>query len=193
MIRQRSQAKELPELRALREAQKAELDAQMAKLGEERKKLEDELEKEIIKWGAGRVITSGTVVTGEDTAFLREAKVGDFLVTVQDGQEHERRIKMVLSDQSVGVESPFPTDCAIGVRYKLKTWRKTETETATQREGVGELYKRRMEAVAAEQSKRETKRVEKLKLGRVKIEKAITRTEEAVEQRRKQKHDRHAY
>lgn len=56
------------------------------------------------------------------------------------------------------------------------------------------MFKKRVaKEEKAKDLKRDQKMREKLILGRVKIEKVVTKTEEEVEKRRKAKHDRHAY
>ncbi len=56
--------RDAPVLRAIEEAQLEELVSHKEKLKEETKKLEEEMDKEVTIWGTGRVVTSGTVVTG---------------------------------------------------------------------------------------------------------------------------------
>ena len=63
--------------------------------------------------GAGRVLTSGTVVTGVDGArFMSELKRGDALLVRHPTSmvTETRFVTMVLSDASLGINEPFTTD-----------------------------------------------------------------------------------
>lgn len=70
-------------------------------------------------------MTSGTVIRGTDTRFLKEVRIGDYLIVeTKEGVEEQKCVKMVLSDESVGIEEPFSRDFSLEVRYKIKTWKK---------------------------------------------------------------------
>jgi hypothetical protein len=57
--------------------------------------------------GSGKIITSGTVVTGLGTKFEQELAVGDAMIVVLDGKQEMRVVKMRLSDISCGISSAF--------------------------------------------------------------------------------------
>lgn len=62
--------------------------------------------------GAGRLLTSGTTVYGKGTRFFKDAAVGDALMLRHPTSMalETRVIKMILSDESLGLSSGFSSD-----------------------------------------------------------------------------------
>lgn len=61
----------------------------------------------IMKKGTGKITSSGTVVTGQGTKFVKEVNNGDALLCQVNGREELRVITMRLSDQSLNLSSGF--------------------------------------------------------------------------------------
>ncbi|KAF0711257.1 hypothetical protein AaE_012245, partial [Aphanomyces astaci] len=63
--------------------------------------------------GTGRILTSGTTVMGKmGTKFYHELSIGDALIIMHPTsmKEETRIVKMVLSDVSISISSPFSSD-----------------------------------------------------------------------------------
>ncbi|CAJ1920654.1 unnamed protein product [Cylindrotheca closterium] len=60
-----------------------------------------------VKKGTGKITTSGTVVTGYDTRFMKEVSNGDAIMCNVKGQDELRVITIRLSDQSLNLSSAF--------------------------------------------------------------------------------------
>ncbi|KAL3935190.1 MAG: hypothetical protein SGBAC_009246 [Bacillariaceae sp.] len=60
-----------------------------------------------MKKGTGEITTSGTVVTGHETRFIKEVSTGDAILCNVNGQDELRVITMRLSDQSLNLSSAF--------------------------------------------------------------------------------------
>lgn len=60
-----------------------------------------------VKKGSGKITTSGTVVTGYDTKFVKEVSNGDAILCSVNGCDELRVITMRLSDQSLNLSSAF--------------------------------------------------------------------------------------
>ncbi|ETW04836.1 hypothetical protein H310_03960 [Aphanomyces invadans] len=75
---------------------------------------DDEDDFQLIKLqGTGRILTSGTTVMGKmGTKFFHELSIGDALIINHPTslKEETRIVKMVLSDVSVSISSPFSSD-----------------------------------------------------------------------------------
>jgi hypothetical protein len=67
-----------------------------------------------VRNGAGRITTSGTVVTGFDTKFEKELDVGDAILC----QEELRIVTMRLSNISLNLSSPFSIDVKIPTTFQ---------------------------------------------------------------------------
>lgn len=63
--------------------------------------------------GTGRITTSGTVVTGHDSLFMKEINVGDAILVNQE----MRVVTMRLSDISINLSSPFSQNYATPVVF----------------------------------------------------------------------------
>jgi hypothetical protein len=61
----------------------------------------------IMKKGTGKMSSSGTVVTGHGTKFMKEVNSGDALMCMVNGREELRVITMRLSNESLNVSSAF--------------------------------------------------------------------------------------
>jgi hypothetical protein len=77
--------------------------------------------------GTGRIITSGTVVTGIDTIFNREINVGDAILV----EEEMRVVTMRLSDTSCNLSSSFSTSHANPVPFRYISKPRTKTSVAS--------------------------------------------------------------
>jgi hypothetical protein len=72
-----------------------------------------------IKKGSGTITTSGTVVTGHQTRFTKEIRVGDALIVEVDGGQPEMRVAtMRLSDLSLNLSSAFSQNLATPVPFQ---------------------------------------------------------------------------
>lgn len=60
-----------------------------------------------VKKGTGKITTSGTVVTGHDTRFIKEISNGDAIMCNVNGRDELRVVTMRLSDQSLNLSSAF--------------------------------------------------------------------------------------
>lgn len=69
-----------------------------------------------IEPGLGKLITSGRTVHGFESDFPRQLEIGDHIIlmeTADDGsykEKERRRVNMVLSAKSCGLEEPFTDD-----------------------------------------------------------------------------------
>ena len=71
--------------------------------------------------GSGRISTSGTTVHGHDgTLFMRELSVGDAIIVKHPATlcDETRIVKMVLSDLSISISSPFSTDLCSTCKFR---------------------------------------------------------------------------
>jgi hypothetical protein len=69
--------------------------------------------------GSGKIITSGTVVTGLGTKFEQELAVGDAMIVVLDGKQEMRVVKMRLSDISCGISSAFSSSLVTPTTFQI--------------------------------------------------------------------------
>eukprot|EP00347_Sterkiella_histriomuscorum_P023174 403335669 len=113
--------------KALKFKRKAEMTSEELKeqLEKEQKKLEEQKRKEQsalnyrdeyieqpVQKGAGKLITSGKAVHGTDTSFQQDLDIGDFIIIEhpQTQAQERRKVNMVLSNRSCGIEEPFSED-----------------------------------------------------------------------------------
>ena len=68
--------------------------------------------------GQGTITTSSTVVTGHGTSFKSQLNVGDALLAQTSKGEEMRVIKMVLSQISISISSPFSSDLKNPTQFK---------------------------------------------------------------------------
>lgn len=71
-----------------------------------------------IKNGVGTITTSGTVVTGHETRFMKEIRTGDALIVEVDDQPEMRVVTMRLSDISLNLSSAFSKNMATPVSFR---------------------------------------------------------------------------
>ena len=95
-----------------------------------------ELEKKI---GSGKIIVSGTTVTGINTKFKHEIKVGDIIgITNQLSKDDEVKIvRFILSDTNLSISSEFSNNFVECIPYFYINQRKikqTKEEEAMERE-----------------------------------------------------------
>eukprot|EP00753_Platysulcus_tardus_P016324 PLAT5610.1.p3 GENE.PLAT5610.1~~PLAT5610.1.p3 ORF type:complete len:226 (-),score=127.09 PLAT5610.1:1027-1704(-) len=71
------------------------------------------------KHGSGRLITSGTTVTGVDTVFMQELRAGDAVIVRHplSLMEETRIVRMVVSDISFSLSSAFSSDLISSTRF----------------------------------------------------------------------------
>jgi len=69
-------------------------------------------EEFVVAAGTGRISSSGTAVRGHETKFMTELAVGDAVVITHPTTltDETRIVRMVLSDVSISISSPFSTD-----------------------------------------------------------------------------------
>jgi len=89
-----------------------------------------------IRKGTGQITSSATVVTGHNTKFMSELKVGDAIIIYnQRQQEVMRVVTMRLSDISCAISSPFSNDCkCLTEFYYIQKPRNKEAEERKTRE-----------------------------------------------------------
>ena len=71
-----------------------------------------------IEDGIGRISTSGTVMTGQGTKFLKSLRSGDAILVNIGGMEEMRVLTMVVSDVSAALSTPFSVDVKIPAEFK---------------------------------------------------------------------------
>jgi len=90
---------------------------------------EDEL---TVVGGLGRITSSGTTVSGHGTKFQAQLRSGDALIISHPTTfaEETRIVKMVLSDLSVAISSPFSTDLITTTPYSFVSAPRAAADTA---------------------------------------------------------------
>ncbi len=91
--------------------------------------------------GSGKIITSGKAVHGSETLFSKELEIGDFIIieNASTGEQERRKVNMVLSARSCGIEEPFSVDIITKQEFlfqkkpKLKEKTKAVTEVIAER------------------------------------------------------------
>ena len=79
------------------------------------------LEEQPVVEGKGMIMVSGSTVHGnEGTEFMKSLEVGDSLIVQIDGQKEERKLNMVLSNKSCGLEEPFSSDLSTWTEFKYQ-------------------------------------------------------------------------
>lgn len=86
---------------------------------------DSEFIEQAIEFGFGKIITSGKTVHGFDTNFPKQIEIGDHLILMQEEsqvdktsgitvkrlvEKERRRVNMVLSARSCGIEEAFTED-----------------------------------------------------------------------------------
>lgn len=73
-----------------------------------------------IQVGTGRITSSATVIHGHYTKFLSELEVGDALIIMHPMSlvEETKIVRMVLSDTSISISSPFSSDLISTTLFK---------------------------------------------------------------------------
>ncbi|CDW75993.1 UNKNOWN [Stylonychia lemnae] len=86
---------------------------------EEKKQAQMQFIEQPIQQGQGKLITSGKAVHGTETNFISDLEVGDFLIIQNEntGKQERRKVNMVLSARSCGLEEPFSEDIIIKSEY----------------------------------------------------------------------------
>ena len=95
----------------------------------EKKKGEETVELKKIT-GSGTIIVSGTTVTGTDTKFKKEIRVGDIfgIVNPVSTKEEVKIVRFILSDTHLSISSVFSNDIFENVPYFYISQRKTKSE-----------------------------------------------------------------
>jgi len=72
------------------------------------------------KQGTGRITSSGQIVTGYETEFLRELRVNDALIITHPSTliEETRIIKMIVSNGGMSISSGFSTDLISTTKFR---------------------------------------------------------------------------
>ncbi|KAJ8601790.1 hypothetical protein CTAYLR_006811 [Chrysophaeum taylorii] len=88
-----------------------------------------------VQVGTGRLSTSGTTVHGFDTKFMDELVVGDAIIVTHPTTltEETRIVKMVLSNASISISSPFSSDLSSTCSFRYISAPR-EVETAEMKE-----------------------------------------------------------
>ena len=81
-----------------------------------------------VSTGTGRLSSSGTAVMGHETKFMDELAVGDALVITHPSTlvDETRIVKMVLSNVSISISSPFSTDLVTTCTFRYISAPKVE-------------------------------------------------------------------
>lgn len=95
-----------------------------------------------VKRGSGKITTSGTVVTGHETRFMKEIGVGDAILVdindIKNGQQQQQEMRVVtmrLSDVSLNLSSAFTQNVATPAQFfYIPKPRDAAKEAATARE-----------------------------------------------------------
>lgn len=82
----------------------------------------DGLDSLVVPSGGGTVTTSGTTVTGTDTAFQTDLADGDFIFVADDFEPQLRIVNTITSDTSLTVTSAFSPDLTGKVYRKPFEW-----------------------------------------------------------------------
>ncbi|CAM9380009.1 unnamed protein product [Heterosigma akashiwo] len=87
------------------------LDSEQERMSPQNTAAEEEEEVQI-ESGAGRLTSSGIVVTGYETEFMNQLTAGDAIMVTHPTtfKEETRIVKMVLSNVSISISSPFSSD-----------------------------------------------------------------------------------
>ena len=120
---------------------------------EEVKENEDQVEyiEQPIEPGLGKLITSGKTVHGFDTNFPQQLVVGDFIILMaQDDsdksvapklvEKERRKVNMVLSARSCGLEEPFTDD----IQEKCDYWVQRRPKKRERAKDVEEIVRERI-------------------------------------------------
>ena len=163
---------------------------------------EDDVELQVLV-GSGRISSSGTTVHGhEQTRFMVELSVGDALIIKHPTThcDETRIVKMVLSDLSISISSPFSSDLSTTTTFRYIKAPKDEQPAADAREQKRAKHaKEEKSAFGTYASEGGTKFVYRTKKGGVmggyyvveeNLDAAATR-ETLLEKRCKMKADRH--
>jgi len=100
------------------------------------------------KQGTGRITSSGQIVTGYETEFLRELRVNDALIITHPSTliEETRIIKMIVSNGGMSISSGFSTDLISTTKFRYlhppeeegEGGREAREEEGRKREKAGE-------------------------------------------------------
>ncbi|CAM9971211.1 unnamed protein product, partial [Sphacelaria rigidula] len=86
--------------------------------------------------GTGRITSSGTAVHGHGTKFMDEVHSGDAIIITHPTtlREETRIIKMVLSNISIGISSPFGSDLISTTTFRYIKAPRVEMSTESKAE-----------------------------------------------------------
>lgn len=79
---------------------------------------EPQLPTPSITSGNGLISTSGTVVSGHNTSFKSDLRIGDAIIAMTQKGEEMRVVTMVLSQVSISISSAFSSDLKTPTQYK---------------------------------------------------------------------------
>jgi hypothetical protein len=80
---------------------------------------ESQLPPPSITNGNGLISTSGTVVSGHNTSFKSDLRIGDAIIANTQKGEEMRIVTMVLSQVSISISSAFSSDLKTPTQYKF--------------------------------------------------------------------------
>lgn len=86
--------------------------------------------------GAGRITSSGTAVQGHEAKFMDELHAGDAILITHPTtlREETRIVKMVLSNMSIGISSPFSSDLISTTKFRFIKAPRLEMSAASKAE-----------------------------------------------------------
>ena len=121
--------------------------------------------------GMGRIVTSGTTVTGHGTSFNTQFSAGDAIGVLHPVSEKEelKLVQFVLGKTSISISSPFSTDISDGIEFFYLQQRKTQVDVEIEKSkskkqklqaeeaatGVGTAQQQQIQRVEAGMSREE--------------------------------------
>ena len=126
-----------------------------------------------IERGLGKLITSGKTVHGFDTNFPSQLAIGDFVILMTEEtsdkpgnpklvEKERRRVNMVLSARSCGLEEPFSED----IQDKSEYWVQRKSKKRERAKDFDEIVRER---IGKAETKRQKKEDDEADIGREKL------------------------
>mmetsp|Transcript_18224 Transcript_18224/g.30563 ORF Transcript_18224/g.30563 Transcript_18224/m.30563 type:complete len:219 (-) Transcript_18224:2369-3025(-) len=155
--------------------------------------------------GTGRITSSGVTIHGHDTDFMSQLTPGDAIIIIHPSslQEETKIVRMVLSNVSIGISSPFSSDLISTCSFRyLKAPKDTQREVDQAKQEVSKRHRTEEEAFGtyASQGGQQIVYREKKKGGAYGGYKIVTQKsgkqlsrEDLLQLRSKKKSDRHCY
>jgi hypothetical protein len=140
-----------------------------------------------IQEGTGLITTSGTVVTGHETRFQRELRVGDAIVIQQQQQQdgnssnpEMRVVTMCLSDTSLNLSSAFSHNLSRPTSFQFIQKSRTITRTIQQQSAEpssSSLYDGSSTTTTREVVYREKTEHDSYRIKRIQVDADVSRTD----------------